>query len=134
MVRLLRPLRLLGCLGAGAGQQTTQHERGDGDAPDWYPKAYDWFEETPYKFDQISQFNCEPFRGDEGNPFFLMNHWVGRSPPDPKLSKKANAEAVLEVRLRECATQRGRVPNVIAGDFATTGDIIKTAKKITDHP
>ena len=109
-------------------------ERGDGDAPDWYPKAYDWFEETPYKFDQISQFNCEPFRGDEGNPFFLMNHWVGRSPPDPKLSKKVNAAAVLEVRLRECATARGRVPNVIAADFATTGDIIATAKKITDHP
>lgn len=109
-------------------------ERGDGDAPDWYPRAYEWFEETPYKFDQISEFNCEPNRGDAGNPLFLMNHWVGRSPPDPKLAKKANASAVLGVRVRECVSQRGRVPNVIAADFATTGDIVATAQQLTNTP
>jgi hypothetical protein len=109
-------------------------ERGDGDAPDWYPRAYEWFEETPYKFDQISEFNCDPNRGTEGNPLFLMNHWVGRSPPDPKLAKKANATAVLGVRVRECVSKRGRVPNVIAADFATTGDIVATARPLTDTP
>jgi hypothetical protein len=38
------------------------------------------------------------------------------------------------VRVRECVSKRGRVPNVIAADFATTGDIVATARQLTDTP
>ena len=106
-------------------------ERGDEDSPAWYPHAYDWFQETTYTFSSISGFTCEPNRGSSDNPLFLINHWVGRSPPDPDLAKKANAASVLNARVRQCLDQRGIVPNVIAADFATTGDLVQVADDLT---
>jgi hypothetical protein len=108
-------------------------ERGDDNSPAWYHDAYDWFQETVYKFDSIKGFTCAANRGSADNPLFLMNHWVSSSPPDPGLAAKANTRAVLNQRLEQCRRDRGLVPNVIAADFATKGDVVAVAADLTGN-
>ena len=125
------PLPRLGTLIDNDTRLVVFAERGDADAPPWYPHAYDWFQETKYTFDSIASFDCSANRGTEDNPLFLINHWVGRSPPDPALARKVNAIDVLDARVQQCLAERGLTPNVIAADFATTGDVVATAQNLT---
>lgn len=106
-------------------------ERGDADAPAWYPHAYDWFQETVFKFDSIKGFTCEANRGEPDNPLFLVNHWVSASPPDPSLAAKANTRAVLDQRVEQCRRDRGLTPSVIAVDFASKGDVVAVSAALT---
>ena len=128
-----KPLPTLGELVDSNRRLLLFAERGDADAPSWYPNAYDWFQETVYKFDSIKGFTCEANRGDADNPLFLMNHWVGASPPDPDLAGKANKRVVLDQRIAQCRRDRGLVPNVIAVDFATKGDVMAVAADLTGN-
>ncbi|HAP78336.1 MAG TPA: hypothetical protein DCR14_19920, partial [Acidimicrobiaceae bacterium] len=108
-------------------------ERADPDAADWYMPMYEWFQETLYTWDSIDSFTCEPNRGDADNPFMLINHWVSRAPPDPGIARAANAEAVLLERFEECVADRGVRATIIAADFATSGDLVRTTRRLTEE-
>jgi len=94
----------------------------------WYLPAYAVMQETPYTFHSPDEFSCRPNRGERGNPIFLMNHWIESTPsPRPSNAEIVNAESVLIERARLCRRQRGKLPNVIAVDFAATGDVMRAA-------
>jgi hypothetical protein len=107
-------------------------EQGGPGAPAWYQKAYDWFQETPYDFKTTTDFSCAPNRGPADAPLFLVNHWIGASPPDPGKAAQANAAKLLEARLEQCAEQRGRVPNVVAVDFAVRAKVAATVRDVAE--
>ena len=108
-------------------------ERGGEGAPDWYQPAYDrWFQETPYSFRKSTEFSCAPNRGPADAPFFMVNHWLTVDPPNPATADKVNSPNVLGERLRQCATERGLVPNVVAVDFAVRGKIAATVADLGD--
>jgi hypothetical protein len=103
-----------------------------GAAP-WYHVAYgSILEETPYDFasaraltdpDRIAK-SCEPNRGPDEAPLFLVNHWVTTAPlPRPSDATKVNARDALLRRLRECERVRGRLPNLVAVNFYRRGDL-----------
>ena len=127
------PLPTLGDLVDAGTRLVVFAESGEDDAPAWYPRAYDWFQETPYAWKSIGSFTCAPNRGKPDNPLFLVNHWVGRSPPDPALSKQVNGRSVLEARAQQCLTDRGITPTVIAADVATSGDLIAVTSEMTNR-
>jgi len=107
-------------------------EQGGDGAPDWYHKAYEyWFQETGFKFTSVDQFDCRPNRGPSGAPFFLMNHWISSSPPDPSKASQANTRAVLEDRIGRCIAERGQYPNAVAADFAERGDLVATTRDLS---
>jgi hypothetical protein len=94
----------------------------------WYHPAYELMQETPYTFHAPGDFSCKPNRGDKASPIFLMNHWIETTPaPRPSNAQLVNTEAVLVRRARECRRIRGKLPNVIAVDFAATGDVVRAA-------
>ena len=94
----------------------------------WYHPAWETFQETPYTFHEPGQFSCKANRGDDRSPLFLINHWIETSPsPKPSNAVIVNAESVLVARANECRKERGKVPNVIAVDFAATGDVVRAA-------
>jgi hypothetical protein len=105
-------------------------ELGGPGAPDWYHSAYDWFQETPFRFAGVDAFNCDPNRGPDDAPMFLLNHWITTSPPDPNVAARANAADVLETRARRCADERGQIPNVLAVDFSERGDVVGVAERL----
>jgi len=98
------------------------------DTSSWYHPAYGVMQETPYTFHKPEDFSCRPNRGDAANPFFLMNHWIESTPaPRPSNAKLVNTRDVLVARARECRRTRGKLPNVLAVDFAATGDVVEAA-------
>jgi hypothetical protein len=97
------------------------------DVVPWLGGTYDLMQETPYTFNSISAFNCEPNRGLTSNPMLLVNHWLRSSgPPDPVEATKVNSEAELTTRMQQCIADRGRLPNILAVDFVAIGDLIST--------
>ena len=98
-----------------------------GDFP-WYHSAFEAVQETPYTFHAPEDFSCQPNRGDDANPLFLMNHWIETTPaPRPSNAELVNAEAALLERAHLCQHERGKLPNIIAVDFAATGDVVRAA-------
>lgn len=97
----------------------------------WQLRTYDAFEETPFDFQQIDEFNCLPNRGGTGKPLMLVNHWLRPDgPPDPAKAAKVNSQATLTRRLQQCLFDRGRIPNVLAVDFTAIGDLYETVNRL----
>ena len=105
-----------------------------GAAP-WYQLAYARLvEETPYTFPRAALLtneaklpaSCEPNRGPEGAPLFLINHWISTDPlPKPSDAAKINAYAPLLARARDCARIRDHVVNLLAVNFYKQGDLFR---------
>ncbi len=105
-----------------------------GAAP-WYQLAYTRLtEETPFTFPSASLLtspsklpaSCEPNRGPDGAPLFLMNHWVSTDPiPKPSDARKVNAYDELLARARACQRIRKHLPNLLAVNFYKEGDVFR---------
>ena len=105
-----------------------------GGAP-WYHSAYDKItEETPYAFSKVAQLtdpdkldrSCEPSRGSEGAPVFLVNHWITTDPvPLPSNASKVNAYDALLRRARDCRRVRSHLTNLLSVNFYLRGDLFK---------
>jgi hypothetical protein len=94
----------------------------------WYLPAFEVMQETPYTFHAPADFSCKTNRGDKDSPILLMNHWIETTPsPKPSNAAIVNAEAFLIARARQCEKERGKLPNVIAVDFAGIGDVVNAA-------
>ncbi len=109
-------------------------EQGGPGAPAWYQQTYQWFQETPFTFKSLDDFNCMPNRGPVTAPMLLVNHWVSEGGlADPSVASEANSRDVLEKRMQTCLQQRGLLPNIVAVDFAGQGDLVSTARKLNDE-
>jgi hypothetical protein len=101
----------------------------------WYHPAYKQItEETPYAFKRVPQLtdpdrldaSCEPNRGPENAPVFLMNHWITTDPvPLPSNASKVNAYDPLLERARDCRRIRDHLPNLVAVNFYRRGDLFE---------
>lgn len=95
----------------------------EGPPPDWYTNAWTVTEETPYTFIIPEQFSCEPNRGGTGKPFFLLNHWIQRGSPNRVDAAIVNEYDFLLSRARQCAEERGQMPNFVAVNWYSQGDL-----------
>jgi hypothetical protein len=94
----------------------------------WFHPAFEAIQETPYKFHAPAEFSCRPNRGGSTAPFFLLNHWIETTPtPRPSNAAIVNAHEFLLARARQCERERGKLPNLLAVDFARTGDVVGVA-------
>ena len=95
----------------------------------WLLRTADVVEETPYRFTSAAALagatSCAIGRGGAGRPFFLLNHWISRSPPSRSDADAVNTEPVLGGRARRCAALRGRNPSFVAVDFAERGALLR---------
>jgi hypothetical protein len=105
-----------------------------GGAP-WYHSAYDAItEETPYEFKKVAQLTrpntldktCEPNRGPDEAPLFLVNHWISTDPvPLPSNASTVNAYDALLARVKDCRRIRNHLPNLVAVNFYLRGDLFR---------
>ena len=97
----------------------------------WYHPAFDTIQETPYTFRTPAEFSCRPNRGGATAPLFQVNHWIETTPtPRPSNAVLVNAHDFLLARARQCQKERGRLPNILAVDFATIGDVVTVAAEL----
>jgi hypothetical protein len=101
----------------------------------WYPPGYRYLlQETPYNHPTVAALrtdaSCRPNRGKQGNPLFLVNHWVATYPPKPSNAAVVNQRAFLLDRVRRCARIRAARPNIVAVDFSNLGDVVGVARTL----
>jgi hypothetical protein len=93
----------------------------------WLISTYEVSQETPFSVKAISQFNCQPKRGGTDKSFFIVNHWIDpQGLPDPGEATKVNGKKLLTARLQQCITTRHQLPNALAVNFTSQGDLFKT--------
>jgi hypothetical protein len=110
-----------------------------GGAP-WYRLAYrEITQETPFAFksaklltsEQELARSCDPNRGRDSAPLFLVNHWVSTDPtPRPSDARKVNAYEALLRRANECRRLRERLPNLLAVNFYREGDLFRVVDEL----
>ncbi|HXY41258.1 MAG TPA: hypothetical protein VEQ10_16405, partial [Vicinamibacteria bacterium] len=82
-------------------------------------------------FETTSQLSCRANRGGDGKSLFLMNHWIDTTPaPRPSIAAVINQKDFLLARARQCRRERGKLPDILAVDFALTGDVVATAAEL----
>ncbi len=59
------------------------------------------------------------------------NHWVSASAPDPSIVREANAAETLRRRIDRCVADRELLSNLVAVDFAATGDVVEVASELS---
>ena len=98
---------------------------------DWYPNAYNGLlEDTPYRFETVDEFTCATFRGDLESPLLLMNHWLSGDPASQTVADMVNGRDVLVERVERCRSEQDRVPNLIAVDFYSSGDVLTVVNEL----
>jgi hypothetical protein len=105
-------------------------EKHAGEAP-WLIGTYEISGETTYDVPaSAAQFNCNPKRGGTDKSFLIINHWLKSSgPPDPTLANKTNSRKTLTQRFQQCIAKRQQLPNTIAVNFTSQGDLFKTVNQ-----
>ena len=103
------------------------------DAP-WYLSAYDnILQDTPYGFRSVEGLDTLSSsawnRGQPDAPLLLLNHWVDTGYPNPGVAKEADGDR-LRARVARCAEIRGHMPNLIAVDFYSQGDLLQIVDDI----
>lgn len=107
-----------------SGQRLIIMAENEGPPPTWYENVWSVTEETPYTFIFPEQFSCEPNRGGTGQPFFLLNHWIQRGSPNRVDAAIVNDYDFLLGRAQQCAEERGQIPNFVAVNFYSQGDLL----------
>jgi hypothetical protein len=92
--------------------------------PAWYMNAWDYAQENPYLMKNLDDFSCTPNRGDTENPLFLLNHWIDRVSPSRVDAARVNNYEFLITQARKCESERGLLPNLIAVNFYSIGDLM----------
>jgi hypothetical protein len=102
----------------------------------WYNSAYDrLLQDTPYGFKSVDEMadptSCAVNRGKRSAPMLLLNHWLDTGGLAPKsLADEANGMEVLLARAEVCAQRRGQIPNIVAVDFYSEGDIRRVVDRM----
>jgi hypothetical protein len=94
--------------------------RGDESAP-WLINGFDYTKDTPFKFRSAEEFSCEPNRGPDDAPLFLLNHWLANFGARVTDSRAVNTLEVLSGRAERCRAERGQIPNFVAVNFVSIG-------------
>jgi hypothetical protein len=109
-------------------------ETGGGE-PAWLHPAFTGnIRDTPYSFEQASQFSCALNRGAAGDPLFLVNHWLGRPLANISYAREVNVEAVLGKRVDDCTAEVGRPPTFVGVDFYEVGDLFAVTQRYNSTP
>eukprot|EP00760_Papus_ankaliazontas_P035070 PhM_4_TR7606/c0_g1_i1/m.44916 len=105
-------------------------------APSWYLYMWDYFFETKYSFQTTSAFDCQPNRGystDSGvmsRKLSILNHFLTNPVASPMLAADANELTSVQDHYSSCQQSWGRTPNVVAFDFWSMGDPLRTIDNI----
>jgi hypothetical protein len=98
--------------------------------PAWYHHFYDLAWDTPYTFRNKDEFTCKLLRGKPENALFLINHWIENPIPSATLSTTANTHDLLLARARQCMMESGRLPNFVAVNHYSIGDLFQVVREL----
>lgn len=102
-----------------------------GEPGTWFQNGFDTaISETPFTFAVRTEFSCKPNRGGDGNPLFMINHWLTTGIPVKAAAAVVNSRDVLLERVQTCERERNRLPTILAVDFVETGDLMQVVDEL----
>lgn len=99
-------------------------------AVDGFQDYWSFIVDNDYDAQQLSDFDCEWFRGDPNGGLYLFNHFITKLTPQPDSARVINQRSVLLTRIRECEAYKGRLPNFLHVDFYNYGDCLSVADEL----
>jgi hypothetical protein len=96
---------------------------GGGSAYPWLLQGFDWVQDTPYTNPTLDSFSCARLRGRPDSPLFLLNHWLDGVTSIVTDAQQANARDVLLPQVERCRKERGHIPNYVAVNWYSAGDL-----------
>jgi hypothetical protein len=101
----------------------TEEGSGGGTYP-WLRNAFALTQDTPYTFPTPQDFSCEPNRGPDDAPLFLLNHWLSGFGNLVSAAEQVNTETVLGERAQRCQQERGMRPTFVGVNYYNIGDVV----------
>jgi hypothetical protein len=89
----------------------------------WLHRTWDHCFDTNWAAKTLEDFSCDRLRGAEGNPLFILNHFLTDPLPFPYLAEQANANPFFIERALECQLAHETLPNFVTVDFYAIGDV-----------
>ena len=97
----------------------------------WNHSSNQYIEKTSLP-DSRNDFNCAAMITDPANKFYLLQHRVTSgflATPNADSAKAVNAFNILFPRIGECQQASGKLPNFIAVDYYTEGDLFQVCNQ-----
>lgn len=111
---------------------TAERSGRDDGTPSWLVNAWDVMFDNPYTYQAVDDFSCDLNRGQSSHSLFLLNHWLQDPISKPELAEVANTKEVLLGHAQDCETEHGRIPNFVAVDHYSIGDLFEVVRILND--
>ncbi len=106
-----------------------QEKPGDAEYP-WLMYIWDHAWETHFSWAAPEDFNCDPNRGNQDNPLFMLNHFLTDIWGAPELAEMVNYNPLFIDRAMQCAQESDALPNFVKVDFYDIGDLFDVVESL----
>lgn len=127
------PLPTLGEL-IQSGRRLLVFAEEKGGTPAWYMPAFSFIQDTPLGALQPGQLSCARYRGQQGDPLLLINHWIPPFPPSPTVNAQIGRAAFLRARIERCTHERDIAGAMVAVDFYERTAVVDVARQLNERP
>lgn len=101
-----------------------------GGTPAWLHSLFNHSTDTPYSYENATDFDCSIGRGRPGAALFTVNHFLTRSFGSEDLARSANTSDLLRGRIDQCSRIYHRLPTFIAVDYYDVGDLLSVSREL----
>jgi hypothetical protein len=117
-------------IGSGKRLVVMVEEGNGGGAAPWLVNGFELTQDTPYTFPTVDSFSCDANRGPGDAPLLLLNHWLSGFSSLVTDAELVNVRDVLLTRAELCRQERGQIPNFVAVNFVTIGDVFAVVDEL----
>ena len=103
---------------------------GGGTEYPWLLQGFDWVQDTPYTNPTQASLSCRLNRGTATSDLFMLNYWLANFDSLVTDARTINAYDVLAPYASRCEQERKHIPNFVAVNFASEGDLLKVVDGI----
>lgn len=126
------PLPTLGEL-VSSGRRLIVFAESHGGTPAWYMPAFSLIQDTPLGALHPGQLSCRRYRGKQGNPLLLVNHWIPPFPPSPVVNAQIGRSFFLRPRIEQCERARGARGAIVAVDFYQRTSVVPVVRALNER-
>lgn len=105
-------------------------DRNNNDDVVGFHHSWSFMVDHDYDAQQLSDFNCDWFRGDPNGGLYLFNHFITRLTPQEDSARVINTYDKLMGRINECLNYHSRRPTFIHLDFYEHGDALRVVDEL----
>jgi hypothetical protein len=125
------PLPTLGEL-VKSGRRLVVFAENHGGKPDWYMPAFAFIQDTPLGALHPGQLSCKRYRGRQGSPLLLVNHWIPPFPPNAAVNAQIGRSFFLRPRIEQCERTRGARGAIVAVDFYQRTAVVSVVRALNE--